>query len=91
MTLDLFVLDPQTLEITGRFRLDDPVAEKQDGHYANCYLDNTGATPMLRVVDYETCPTPANPTIVRKPDIVQYSFAVEELLAQYKEETGHDF
>lgn len=91
MALDLFALDPESLEIRARVRLNDPVVEGQDGHYANLYLDATGAKPMLRAVDYLTCPTPANPSVKRKPDIVQLSFDVEDLLRQYREEAGHDF
>ena len=91
MALDLFVIDSASLEIRARFRLCDPVAEKQDGHYANLYFDETGSRTMLRVVDYRTCPTPANPTILRKPDIVQWSFDWQALTRQFKEETGHDF
>lgn len=91
MALDLFVIDSASLEIRARFRLCDPVAEKQDGHYANLYFDETGSRTILRVVDYRTCPTPANPTILRKPDIVQWSFDWQALTRQFKEETGHDF
>ena len=91
MALDLFAIEPRSLEIRARFRLNDPVAEEQDGHYANLYLDETGKKPMLRVVDYLTCPTPANPTVKRKTDIVQMSFDVAELIRQAKEETGCDF
>lgn len=91
MALDLFGFDPKTLEIRVRFRLNDPVVEGQDGHYANLYLDETGDRTMLRVVDYLTCPTPVKTSIKRKPDIVQYSFDVDELIAQAKEETGNDF
>ena len=88
MVLDLFAFDPETLEIAARFRLADPVADTQDGHYACLYLDETGMEPMLRVVDYETCPTPANPSVQRRPDIVQYSFHPADLEEQYREETG---
>ena len=88
MALDLFTFDPGTLEITARFRLADPVADSQDGHYGCLYPDRTGERPMLRVVDYETCPTPANPSIQRRPDIVQFSFDAADLAAQYREEKG---
>lgn len=91
MALDLFIFDPDSFEILARFRLDDPVADTQDGHYANLYLDETGQKRMLRVIDYETCPTPADPSIVRKPDIVQYSFCVDELIEQCREEVEIDF
>ena len=90
MTLDLFALDPQSLEVRGRIRLCDPVAGDQDGHYASLYFDSTHRPPMLRAVDYLTCPTPANPSVKRKPDIVQFSFDLDALAAQFKEETGYD-
>ena len=45
---------------------------------------------MLRAIDYLTCPTPANPSVKRKPDIVQFSFDLDALAAQFKEETGYD-
>ncbi len=88
MVLDLFAVNPETLEILSRVRLDDPFSDQQDGHYASLFLDGED---RLCAIDYETCATPANPSISRKPDIIMMAFSVSELKAQHKEMTGFDF
>lgn len=79
MTLDLFRLDPETLDILARIRLDEPRSPGQDGHYGVAYLDESGATPFLCVVTYVTCPPMAAWDAPRPCDLIQLRFDMRAL------------
>ncbi len=81
MTLDLFRIDPKTLDILAHIRLDEPRCAGQDGHYGAAYLDETGPEPLLRVVTYVTTPAPGDASAQRPCDLVQLSFRMDELHA----------
>lgn len=77
MSLDMFRLNPETLEVLSRVRLDAPRFPHQDGHYPVAYVQDG----MLHVVTYITCDKDERETFTQKCDLVQLSFRLEEVLS----------
>lgn len=81
MSCDLFRLDPQTMDIRSRVRLDEPRFPWQDGHYPVVYTQDG----LLHVVTYITCNLDEREISPRKCDLVQLSFRMDEVLRYGKE------
>lgn len=81
MSCDMFRIDPQTMEILSRVRLDEPRFPKQDGHYPVVYTEDG----LLHVITYITCDLDERETSPRKCDLVQLSFRLNEVLGYGKE------
>ncbi len=81
MSCDMFRIDPVTMEILSRVRLDEPRFPKQDGHYPLVYTQDG----LLHVITYITCPKDERETFEPKCDLVQLSFRLDEVLGYGKE------
>ncbi len=81
MSCDMFRLDPASLEVLSRVRLDEPRFPGQDGHYPVVYTQDG----LLHVITYVTCPRDARETFEQKCDLVQLSFRMDEVLGFGKE------
>lgn len=81
MSCDMFRLDPHTLDILSRVRLDEPRFPGQDGHYPVVYTQDG----LLHVITYITCARDERETFTPKCDLVQLSFRLEEVLGLGKE------
>ena len=81
MSCDLFRIDPCTLEIFSRVRLDEPRFPRQDGHYPVVYTQDG----LLHVITYITCDRDQRETFEQKCDLVQLSYRLDEVLGYGKE------
>lgn len=82
MSLDMFRLDPGSLDILARVRLDEPRFPKQDGHYPVVYVQDQ----MLHVVTYLTCGRDERQEAAPRCDLVQLSYRLDEILRFGREE-----
>ncbi|MCR4881987.1 MAG: glycoside hydrolase [Clostridiales bacterium] len=82
MTLDLFRIHPETLEIQARVRLDEGRFPSQDGHYPVLYLHEG----KLHVVTYLSSEMDKGECAETKCDLVQLSFDLHEILSYGREE-----
>ena len=77
MTMDLFRIDPATLEVLARVRLDEPRFYGQDGHYPTAYT----ADGKLHAVTYLSCAQDECGEGSMKCDLVQLSFDLNEIFS----------
>lgn len=72
-TLQLYHIDPESLEIRGQVRLDVNESVAGDSYYAEHYMVERDGVPYINVITY----VPATPS--DKPDIVRMEFSWIEL------------
>ena len=83
MTLDMFRIDPKSLDILARVRLDEARFPGQDGHYPVAYTANG----QLHVVTYLSCCLDKAEGREMKCDLTQLSFDLAEILALGRDAT----
>lgn len=82
MSLDMFRIDPTSMDILARVKLDAPRFSKQDGHYPVIYREDE----QLHVITYITCDKDDREEFTPKCDLVQLSYDLNEILAFGKEQ-----